>query len=260
MTVKTSLPVLVITFFLLACGGTNNSNPDPQPQTCLVSEVPDLYFDSSPVTVTYDAQNRVSAIRQFSFNLFSFTYDGNGRITKLLVGVSQLENLGAEEHTVTYDASGHIATIQAVENGQTITATPTYDAQNRVTKIAVNDPRGLRTYTKRMEYDAAGNVTKVFYAENSKPEELQAEYKYDTKKSPFVGQPAFQLIPLISKLLAKSHYLSANNPVQYKDYGYGYTATYQYTNDLPTEISLLLQQTGNPSVVNKQKVYKYNCQ
>ncbi|MFD1141242.1 hypothetical protein ACFQ4C_08990 [Larkinella insperata] len=247
-------------FLLLACGGSDNGEPDPQAETCLVSEVPDAYFDSGSVTVSYDANNRVTAIRQFSFNVFTFTYDGNGRITKFLVGLSQLESLGGEEHTVTHEASGRIATITATDNGQVVTATPTYDSKGRISQIAVADPRGLRTYTKRMEYDEAGNVTKVFYKEGSKAEELRAEYKYDNKKSPFSGQSAFHLIPLISSLTDKSHYLSANNPIQYKDYGYGYTATYQYINDLPTEMSLLLQQTGNPAAVNKQKVYKYNCQ
>ncbi|MGV3559201.1 hypothetical protein [Larkinella arboricola] len=260
MNVKIGFLIGVAVFCLTACGGSNNSEPDPQTTTCRVSEVPDLYFDSESVTVVYDANNRVSAIRQFAFNVFSFTYDGNGRITKFLVGVSQLENLGAEEHTVTYDASGRIATIKAIDNGQTITATPTYDSNGRVTNIAVVDPRGLRTYSKRMEYDEAGNVIKVFYTEGSKPEELRAEYKYDTKKSPFSGQPAFHLIPLISALTDKSHYLSTNNPIQYKDLGYGYTATYQYINDLPTEMSLLLQQTGNPGAVNKEKTYGYSCQ
>jgi YD repeat-containing protein len=248
-------------FLLLGCGGDDNSKPDPQVQTCVVSEVPDSYFDSGSVTISYDASNRVSAIKQSqsSFNVFSFSYDANGKIPKFLAGISQFENLGGEEHTITYDASGRIATISAVDNGQTVTATPTFDAQDRITKIAVVDPRGQRTYYKRMEYDAAGNVTKVYYAKDKEAEKLYAEYKYDDKKSPFLNQPAFQLIPLISSLADKSHYLSVNNPVQYKDFGYGYTATYQYSNDLPTEISLLLQQTGNPSIVNKQKVYKYAC-
>ncbi|GAB3893217.1 hypothetical protein GCM10028803_07110 [Larkinella knui] len=261
MKIRTTLLPCVAVFILLGCGGdAKKGDPDPQVQTCLVSEVPDTYFESGSVSVEYDASRRVSAIKQSSFNVFSFTYDASGKITKFLAGISQYENLGAEEHTITYDASGRIATINAVENGQTVTATTSFDAQNRITKIAVIDPRGQRNYYKRMEYDAAGNVTKVYYAKDKEAEKLYAEYKYDDKKSPFFNHPAFQLIPLISSLADKSHYLSVNNPVQYKDYGYSYTATYQYTNDLPTQLSLLLQQTGNPSVVNKQKVYKYTCQ
>ncbi|GAB3935100.1 hypothetical protein [Larkinella terrae] len=246
-------------FFLLSCGGKDKPDPEPQAQVCLLTEVPDLYFDSGPVTVTYNPSNLVATIVQSSFNLFSFTYDANGRITKFLVGTSLFENLGAEEHTITYDANGRIATISAVDNGQTVTATTTYDSENRITKVTVTDPRGQRNYYKRMEYDAAGNVTKVYYAKDKDAEKLYAEYKYDDKKSPFLNQPAFKLIPLISTLVDRSHYLSVNNPVQYKDYGYGYTATYQYANDLPTEMAMLLQQTGSPSIVNKQKVYKYTC-
>lgn len=259
MKARATLLLYNVIFLLLSCGGKKNPDPDPQVQTCLVNEVPDLYFDSSPVSVVYNANNRVMAIKQFSFNLFSFTYDANGRITKFSVGTSLPENLGAKEHSVTYDATGRFATITATENGQTVTATPTFDAQNRITKISVTDPRGDRNYYKRMEYDAAGNVTKVFYAKDKEVEKLNAEYKYDDKKSPFLNQPAFQLIPLISSLVDRSHYLSANNPTQFKGSGYGYTATYLYANDLPTELSLLLQKTGEPSIDNKQKVYKYTC-
>jgi YD repeat-containing protein len=260
MKARATFLVCVAVAFLLGCGGDKKDPPGAQNQTCRVNEVPDFYFDSGPVSITYDAMGRVAAIKQSSFNVFSFTYNATGRVTRFLAGTSQFENLGAEEHTVTYDASGRIATINALDNAQTVTATPTYDAQNRITKISVEDPSGQRTYFKRMEYDAAGNVTKVFYAKNQEAEKLYAEYKYDDKKSPFRNQTAFQLIPLVSSLVDKSHYLSVNNPVQYKDFGYGYTATYQYSNDLPTETSLLLQQTGNPSIINKQKVYKYDCQ
>ncbi|RRB00690.1 hypothetical protein [Larkinella rosea] len=259
MKIRTISLVFAAVLLLSGCGGKKNPDPDPQPQTCLVSEVPDLYFDSSPFTVVYDASNRVSAIKQFSFNLFSFTYDASGRITKFQVSTSLPENLGAKEHTVTYDASGRIATVSAIDNGQAVTATTSFDTQNRITKVTVTDPRGQRNYYKRMEYNAAGNVTKVFYAKDADAEKLYAEYTYDDKKSPFSSQTAFQLIPLISSLADRSHYLSTNNPTQYKDTGYGYTATYQYTNDLPTELSMLLQQTGNPSIVNKEKEYKYTC-
>ncbi|MGA0558775.1 hypothetical protein ACO2Q8_19105 [Larkinella sp. VNQ87] len=258
MMARTKLLTYIVLLCLTGCGG--NDKPDPVSQNCRVTEVPDLYFDSGSVTIVYDNQNRVSAIRQFSFDVFAFTYDAQGRITTFTVGTSQLENLGNEVHTVTYDANGRIATISAQENGRTTTAIPTYDAQNRITKITVGGQAVLRNYYKRMEYDAAGNVTKVFVAEDDSPEELQAEYKYDAKKSPFVGQPAFQLIPLISMLVDKSHYLSVNNPVQYRDFGYGYTATYVYRNDLPAEMSLLLQETGNPAVSNRKKVYSYACE
>ncbi|GAB3334417.1 hypothetical protein GCM10027299_42610 [Larkinella ripae] len=257
--VKAIILVCGAVLLLIGCSG-DPDKPDPQDQTCRVSEVPDLYFDTGSVTVAYDDSNRISAIRQFSFSVFSFTYDASGRISKFLVGTSQLENLGTEEHTVTYDASGRITTIKATENGKVTTATLTYDAQNRVTNVGVGGQTVLRNYSKRMEYDAAGNVTKVFLSEGKEPEKLQAEYKYDTKKSPFAGQAAFQIIPLISMLVDKSHYLSVNNPVQYKDFGYGYTATYQYQNDLPTEMSLLLQQTGSTAIVNRKKVYRYTCQ
>ncbi|MFC5409025.1 RHS repeat domain-containing protein [Larkinella bovis] len=256
---KTSCFVWIVALWVTGCGRDDNK-PDPQNESCLVSEVPDFYFDSGSVTIKYAENNRIATISQSAFNVFAFTYDAEGRISKFSAGISLVENLGAEEHTVSYDASGRIATIKAVDAGQTVTATLSYDSQNRITKVAVVDPTGRRNYTKRMEYDAIGNVTKVYYAENTQEEKLQAEYTYDTKKSPFANQPAFQLIPLISSLVDKSHYLSVNNPVQYKDPGYGYTAAYQYSGELPTEISLLLQRTGNPGVVNREKVFKYVCQ
>lgn len=248
-----------LTVLLLSACGKDTNKPDPQAAVCLLSEIPDFYYDSGSASVNYDSENRVASITISSFNLFTFTYDASGKITKFSAGISQVENLGAEVHTITYDEKGRLASIQAVDAGQTVTATTAYDSQNRITKVTVVDPKGVRSYSKRMEYDASGNVSKVYYAGNNQEEKLIAEYRYDTQKSPFVNQLAFQLIPLISSLTDKSHYFSANNPIQYKDAGYSYTAVYQYTNDLPTETSLLLQRTGNPGVTNKQKVFKYTC-
>lgn len=259
MVFRPILLVCVTVLFLTGCGGDNNGKTDPQAELCLVSEIPDFYFDSGSFAINYNDSNRVSTITQSSFNIFSFTYDASGKITRFSVGVSQVENLGAEIHTIAYDDSGRMASIKCVDAGQTVTATPSYDEQNRIVKVVVTDPRGVRNYTKRMEYDAAGNVTKVYFQESNKEEKLLDEYKYDTQKSPYVGQPAFQLIPLISSLSDKSHFFSANNPVQYKGAGYGYTAVYQYSQDMPTEISLLLQRTGNPGVTNKQKLFRYLC-
>ncbi|GAB3256669.1 hypothetical protein GCM10027347_18620 [Larkinella harenae] len=244
---------------LPGCGDNENNKPDPEADICLISEVPDFYYDSGSATVQYNTENRVSAITMSSFSLFSFTYDATGKITKFSAGTSQAENLGAEEHTVTYDERGRLVRIQAGATGQIVTATPDFDDQNRLVKVTVTDPRGVRNYVKRMEYDGASNVSKVYYMANNQAERLLAEYKYDSQNSPFANQLAFQLIPLISSLTDKSHYLSVNNPIQYKDAGYSFTAVYRYTNELPTEASLLLQRTGNPGVTNKQKLFKYIC-
>ncbi|WP_128547832.1 hypothetical protein [Larkinella soli] len=265
MSIKSFLSVSVTAFLLLCCG-KENGGPDPIPgPACVVNEFPDTYFDSGSYTVTYDENGRVAAIKQFSFNLFTFTYDANGRVSKFKAGVSQLEGLGGEEHTVTYDASGRIATIEAsTEDGLNgtykITATPTYDAQNRVTKMTVTDPKGtVYDYTKRMEYDNAGNVTKVYLAREGEAEKLVAEYTYDAKKSPFAEQKAFQFIPLISSQADKSHYLSPNNPAVFTGTSYNYSASYQYTNDLPAQMTLALKKTGDPAPTSKQKEYKYTC-
>ena len=100
------------------------------------------------IYLTYDSQNRISAVTGTNNNVYNFTYAND---TLISVSFSLVGNPSGWSYS--YDSNGQ---MQAKTDPQGYVTTYTYDSEGRVTSSI--DPEGK---TKRISYDSANNTAIV---------------------------------------------------------------------------------------------------
>jgi hypothetical protein len=142
-------------------------------------------------------------------------------------------------------------------------------AKNTVTKLITTDKNGVKRETaynfyNRFEYDAKGNVVRVFLKDiGSSPEVLNNEYTYDDKPSPYSKD--LRWLFRLSGVGGAAGVESKNNVLTSKNYQQGVLLTETigvYTYDTQTNYPLIVTTTGksfspNVGVGSSKTTYKY---
>lgn len=219
---------LMLLSLLLACKKKDEVNPA---NACQLTKA--TAADGSYATVEYDNSGNVTK---------STAYDKAGNVTTTTLvdytngKLSQLRNFNGATTTgtpsltmtATTDAQNNIQSVSFPFLGVTVKATLSYD-KGRVSKITYSGGSGGSVV--RHEFDARGNVSKIYQQFDGEPEKLYYEATYDEKNNPLKNNSITLLVGLYGSNVAQS--VSTNNPLVEKKYTNGslsstVTNTYTY--------------------------------
>jgi len=116
------------------------------------------------VSYTYDASNRLATATDANGGVTTYRYDATGQMTSIVdpKNVTWLQNV--------YDTTGRV-TQQTLANGGRYTFAYTVDADDRVTKTTVTDPRG---FGREVAFDATGQPVRDTVAKGTLDEQVTA--------------------------------------------------------------------------------------